>query len=250
MDRLADIGRHNRVDFEEEDMDDADDIASIERRIKSAEMPEPARKVSLKELSRLKKMPNHMPEHAMTRNYLELMTDLPWNKTSPEILDLKKSRQDLDADHYGLDKLKQRVLEYLAVRQLKNSLKGPILCFVGPPGNSIPIFQFTNILNFSAKVWAKQVSGVLLQSHWAGSFTEFLWEERVIRRVGISFTPIIYYHLLIFKFIDYIVFDLDIRGHRRTYIGSMPGRIIQGLKTVGVKNPVFLLDEIDKMVII
>jgi ATP-dependent Lon protease len=134
MDKLADIGRHNRVDFEDEDIDDSDDIASIERRIKSAEMPELARKVSLKELSRLKKMPTHMPEHAMTRNYLELMTDLPWNKISSEILDLKKSRQDLDADHYGLDKLKQRVLEYLAVRQLKNSLKGPILCFVGPPG--------------------------------------------------------------------------------------------------------------------
>jgi ATP-dependent Lon protease len=134
MEKLADISRHNRVDFDEEDSDDADDIASLERKIKAAEMPEQARKVSLKELSRLKKMPTHMPEHAMTRNYLELMTDLPWNKTSPELLNLKKSRQDLDADHYGLDKLKQRVLEYLAVRQLKNSLKGPILCFVGPPG--------------------------------------------------------------------------------------------------------------------
>ena len=134
MDRLADIGRHNRVDLEDEDSDDSDDIATIERKIKSAEMSDLARKVSMKELSRLKKMPTHMPEHAMTRNYLELMTDLPWNKTSPEVLDLKKSRNDLDADHYGLDKLKQRVLEYLAVRQLKNSLKGPILCFVGPPG--------------------------------------------------------------------------------------------------------------------
>jgi ATP-dependent Lon protease len=134
MEKLADISRHNRVDFDEEDSDDADDIASLERKIKAAEMSEQARKVSLKELSRLKKMPTHMPEHAMTRNYLELMTDLPWNKTSPELLNLKKSRQDLDADHYGLDKLKQRVLEYLAVRQLKNSLKGPILCFVGPPG--------------------------------------------------------------------------------------------------------------------
>ena len=134
IDKLIDIGRHNRVDIEDEDMDDSDDIASIERKIKSAEMPETARKVALKELSRLKRMPTHIPDHAIVRNYLELMTELPWNKASPELLDLKKSRQDLDADHYGLDKLKQRVLEYLAVRQLKNSLKGPILCFVGPPG--------------------------------------------------------------------------------------------------------------------
>ncbi|CAG2103158.1 unnamed protein product [Medioppia subpectinata] len=134
MDKLADIGRHNRIDIDDEDSDDSDDIASIERRIRSAEMSELARKVSLKELSRLKKMPTHIPDHAIVRNYLELMTDLPWSKTSPEMLDLKKSRQDLDADHYGLEKLKQRVLEYLAVRQLKNSLKGPILCFVGPPG--------------------------------------------------------------------------------------------------------------------
>lgn len=152
MDRLADIGRHNRVDLEDDDLDDADDIASIERRIKLAEMPDLARKVSIKELSRLKKMPTHMPEHAMTRNYLELMTDLPWNKTSPEVLDIKKSRHDLDADHYGLDKLKQRVLEYLAVRQLKNSLKGPILCFVGPPGirsnKLISVFTIKLIMKF------------------------------------------------------------------------------------------------------
>nr|KAG5707875.1 hypothetical protein BaRGS_031606 [Batillaria attramentaria] len=109
------------------------------------------------------------------KNYLELMLDLPWTKSSKDTLDITQARKDLDADHYGLEKLKKRVLEYLAVRQIKAQLKGPILCFVGPP---------------------------------------------------------------------------DIRGHRRTYIGSMPGRIIQGLKTVGTNNPVFLLDEIDKMVIL
>ncbi|CAG2174939.1 unnamed protein product [Oppiella nova] len=203
MDKLADIGRHNRIDVEDEDVDDSDDIASIERRIKSAEMSELARKVAMKELSRLKKMPTHIPDHAIVRNYLELMTDLPWNKTSPELLDLKKSRQDLDSDHYGLEKLKQRVLEYLAVRQLKNSLKGPILCFVGPPG-----VGKTSVGRSIARSLGREFHRISL----GGACDQ-----------------------------------ADIRGHRRTYIGSMPGRIIQGLKTVGVKNPVFLLDEIDKM---
>ncbi|XP_054164991.1 lon protease homolog 2, peroxisomal-like [Oppia nitens] len=203
MDKLIDIGRHNRVDIEDEDMDDSDDIASIERKIKLADIPETARKVAMKELSRLKKMPTHIPDHAIVRNYLELMTELPWNKTSPELLDLKKSRQDLDADHYGLDKLKQRVLEYLAVRQLKNTLKGPILCFVGPPG-----VGKTSIGRSIARSLGREFHRISL----GGACDQ-----------------------------------ADIRGHRRTYIGSMPGRIIQGLKTVGVKNPVFLLDEIDKM---
>lgn len=126
--------RHQRVDFDDDETEEADDIATLEKKIKAAEMPDPARKVAMKELHRLKKMPAHMPEHAMTRSYLELMIDLPWSKGSNEILDLIKSKQGLDEDHYGLNKLKKRVLEYLAVRQLKNSLKGPILCFVGPPG--------------------------------------------------------------------------------------------------------------------
>jgi len=170
-----------------------------------AELPDHARKMVTNELKRLKKMPAHMPEHAMTRAYLELMTDLPWSKTSPEIVDLEKSRQDLDRDHYGLEKLKKRVLEYLAVRQLKNSLKGPILCFVGPPG-----VGKTSIGRSIAKSLGKEFHRISLGG---------------------------------------ICDQADIRGHRRTYIGSMPGRIIQGLKTVGVRNPVFLMDEIDKMVI-
>lgn len=206
VEKLSNITRQNRVDYDDDDIDDADDNASLERRIKAAEMPEQARKVAMKELTRLKKMPPHMPEHAMTRNYLELMTDLPWSKASPELLDIKKSRFDLDSDHYGLDKLKQRVLEYLAVRQLKNSLKGPILCFVGPPG-----VGKTSIGRSIAKSLGREFHRISLGG---------------------------------------VCDQADIRGHRRTYIGSMPGRIIQGLRTVGVKNPVFLLDEIDKLVCI
>lgn len=167
-------------------------------------MPEQPKKVAMKELQRLKKMPAHMPEHALIRTYLELMTDLPWSKSSPETIDLAKSRADLDKDHYGLEKLKERVLEYLAVRQLKNSLKGPILCFVGPPG-----------------VGKTSVGRSIAKSL-----------KREFHRISLGG----------------VCDQADIRGHRRTYIGSMPGRIIQGLKTVGVRNPVFLMDEIDKMV--
>lgn len=192
------------MDFDDGDaLEEADDIAAIEKKIKLADMPDHAKKVAIKELQRLKKMPIHMPEHAMTRSYLELMTDLPWNRMSPERIDLRKSRQDLDNDHYGLEKLKKRVLEYLAVRQLRNNLKGPILCFVGPPGVGKTSVGKSIANSLGREFHRISLGGVCDQS--------------------------------------------DIRGHRRTYIGSMPGRIIQGLKNVNVKNPVFLLDEIDKM---
>lgn len=204
IEKLSPLTNQPRLDFDDEETDEADDIASIEKKIKAAEMPDHARKVALKELQRLKKMPVHMPEHAMTRGYLELMTELPWSKVSPETVELSKSREILDNDHYGLDKLKRRVLEYLAVRQLKNNLKGPILCFVGPPG-----------------VGKTSVG------------------KSIARSLGREFHRIS---------LGGVCDQADVRGHRRTYIGSMPGRIIQGLKSVNVKNPVFLLDEIDKMV--
>jgi len=204
LEKISPLAKQQRLDFDDGDLEEADDIANIEKKIRAAEMPDHARKVAMKELQRLKKMPIHMPEHAMTRTYLELMTDLPWNKVSPEVVDLKKSKDDLDRDHYGLDKLKRRVLEFLAVRQLKEgSLKGPILCFVGPPGVGKTSVGRSIANSLSREFHRISLGGVCDQS--------------------------------------------DIRGHRRTYIGSMPGRIIQGLKTVGVKNPVFLLDEIDKM---
>ncbi|XP_074599345.1 lon protease homolog 2, peroxisomal-like [Brevipalpus obovatus] len=201
--RIPHLPRHQRVDFDDEEDEEADEIVALERKIKAIDMPEQPKKVAMKELQRLKKMPAHMPEHALIRTYLELMTDLPWSKSSPETIDLAKSREDLDKDHYGLEKLKERVLEYLAVRQLKNSLKGPILCFVGPPG-----------------VGKTSVGRSIAKSL-----------KREFHRISLGG----------------VCDQADIRGHRRTYIGSMPGRIIQGLKTVGVKNPVFLMDEIDKM---
>ncbi|CAL1289936.1 unnamed protein product [Larinioides sclopetarius] len=185
------------------DMDKEDEIAALEKKVRETDMPEQAKKISLREIQRLKKMPPHMPDHAVTRNYIELMTELPWSKQSPEVIDINKSRKDLDADHYGMDKLKKRVLEYLAVRQLKNELKGPILCFVGPPGVGKTSVGRSIAKSLGREFHRISLGGVCDQS--------------------------------------------DIRGHRRTYIGSMPGRIIQGLKTVGVNNPVFLLDEIDKM---
>lgn len=186
-----------------EDIDKVDEIAALEKKVREIEMPEHAKKLSLREIQRLKKMPPHMPDHAVTRNYVELMTELPWFKQTPEVIDINKSRMDLDADHYGMDKLKKRVLEYLAVRQLKNSLKGPILCFIGPPGVGKTSVGRSIAKSLGREFHRISLGGVCDQS--------------------------------------------DIRGHRRTYIGSMPGRIIQGLRTVGVKNPVFLLDEIDKM---
>ncbi|XP_041455193.1 lon protease homolog 2, peroxisomal-like [Lytechinus variegatus] len=199
-------GKPRFIDRQERSNDsesDGDEISELERKIKDAQMPKHAQKACQKELKRLKKMPSAMPEYAMTRNYLELMSELPWSKQSKDTLDIKQARIDLDADHYGLDKLKKRVIEYLAVRQLKNSLKGPILCFVGPPGVG------------------KTSLGRSI-AHTLG---------RAFHRISLG------------GCCD----QSDIRGHRRTYIGSMPGRIIHGLKIVGVNNPVFLLDEIDKL---
>uniref|UniRef100_A0ACB8EAB4 Lon protease-like protein 2 n=1 Tax=Sphaerodactylus townsendi TaxID=933632 RepID=A0ACB8EAB4_9SAUR len=121
------------ADDEEED-EDHDDIVVLEKKIRTSSMPEQALKVCVKEVKRLKKMPQSMPEYALTRNYLELMVELPWNKSTRDRLDIRAARILLDNDHYAMEKLKKRVLEYLAVRQLKSNLKGPILCFVGPPG--------------------------------------------------------------------------------------------------------------------
>ncbi|XP_042351895.1 lon protease homolog 2, peroxisomal [Plectropomus leopardus] len=195
-------GRQFNLDEEDED-EDGDDTAALERKVHGAKMPEAALRVCLKELKRLKKMPQSMPEYALTRNYLDLMVELPWSKSTKDCLDIRAARTLLDNDHYAMDKLKRRVLEYLAVRQLKTSLKGPILCFVGPPG-----VGKTSVGRSIARTLGREFHRIALGG---------------------------------------VCDQSDIRGHRRTYVGSMPGRIINGLKTVAVNNPVFLLDEVDKL---
>ncbi|XP_048580781.1 lon protease homolog 2, peroxisomal isoform X2 [Nematostella vectensis] len=188
---------------DDDDNDDEDDIEELERKIKAAQLPEHAQRVAMKEIKRLKKTPPQFPEHATSRNYLEWMIDLPWSKETKDKLDIAQARRDLDTDHYGLEKLKKRVIEYLAVRKLKNNLKGPILCFVGPPG-----VGKTSV--------GRSVANTL---------------GREFHRISLGG----------------ICDQSDIRGHRRTYVGSMPGRILNALKAVAVKNPVILLDEVDKL---
>ncbi|MBA0611384.1 hypothetical protein Godav_012077, partial [Gossypium davidsonii] len=183
--------------------DDEDDLAALERKMQSAGMPSNIWKHAQRELRRLKKMPPQQPGYNSSRVYLELLADLPWQKASEEQeLDLKAAKDRLDCDHYGLSKVKQRIIEYLAVRKLKPDARGPVLCFVGPPG----------------------VGKTSLASSIAAAL------GRKFVRISLGG----------------VKDEADIRGHRRTYIGSMPGRLIDGLKRVAVCNPVMLLDEIDK----
>ncbi|MFQ6665748.1 hypothetical protein Gotur_032363 [Gossypium turneri] len=183
--------------------DDEDDLASLERKMRNAGMPSNIWKHAQRELRRLKKMQPQQPGYNSSRVYLDLLADLPWQKASEEQeLDLKAAKDHLDCDHYGLVKIKQRIIEYLAVRKLKPDARGPVLCFVGPPG----------------------VGKTSLASSIAAAL------GRKFIRISLGG----------------VKDEADIRGHRRTYIGSMPGRLIDGLKRVGVCNPVMLLDEIDK----
>ncbi|KAK5782815.1 hypothetical protein PVK06_037320 [Gossypium arboreum] len=183
--------------------DDEDDLASLERKMQNAGMPSNIWKHAQRELRRLKKMQPQQPGYNSSRVYLDLLADLPWQKASEEQeMDLKAAKDHLDCDHYGLVKIKQRIIEYLAVRKLKPDARGPVLCFVGPPG----------------------VGKTSLASSIAAAL------GRKFIRISLGG----------------VKDEADIRGHRRTYIGSMPGRLIDGLKRVGVCNPVMLLDEIDK----
>ncbi|GLT91174.1 hypothetical protein SLE2022_090750 [Rubroshorea leprosula] len=183
--------------------DDEDDLVALERKMQGAGMPSNIRKHAQKEFRRLKKMQPQQPGYNSSRVYLELLADLPWQKASEEQeLDIKAAKDRLDSDHYGLIKVKQRIIEYLAVRKLKPDARGPVLCFVGPPG----------------------VGKTSLASSIAAAL------GRKFMRISLGG----------------VKDEADIRGHRRTYIGSMPGRLIDGLKKVGVCNPVMLLDEIDK----
>ncbi|WP_096189592.1 endopeptidase La [Evansella halocellulosilytica] len=179
------------------------EIAELREKIEAADMPDAIEEKAYKELKRYDKIPSSSAESSVIRNYIEWLVQIPWKNETEDLLDIHRSQQILDEDHYGLEKVKERVLEYLAVQQLTNELKGPILCLAGPPGVG--------------------------KTSLARSISRSLGRNFVRMSLG------------------GVRDEAEIRGHRRTYVGAMPGRIIQGMKKAGSVNPVFLLDEIDKM---
>src|ERR1700760_1531726 len=186
------------------DLDDTQkDIAELKEKIENAGMPEETKKDALKELARLSRMNPAAADYSLTRNYIEWLAVLPWAKSSAGEVDILRAKEILDEDHYGLKKVKDRILDYLSVRRLKPDMKGPILCFVGPPG-----VGKTSLGRSIARALGRKFSRISL-----GGMHD----------------------------------EAEIRGHRRTYIGALPGQIIQHLKRVEVKDPVFMLDEIDKL---
>jgi ATP-dependent Lon protease len=181
----------------------ARDTEELKQKIESAGMPDDVKKEALKELGRLARMSPMAADYSVTRNYIEWLAVLPWAKTSGGEIEILKAKEILDADHYDLQKVKDRILDYLSVRRLKPSMKGPILCFVGPPGVG------------------KTSLG-----------------KSIARALGRKFTRLS---------LGGVHDEAEIRGHRRTYIGALPGQIIQGIRRAETKDPVFMLDEIDKV---
>ena len=189
------------------ELGEADDLSSdvndMREQLKKADLPQKAHKAATKELNRLTKMQSYSPESTVSRNYLDWLLNLPWKINTEDSIDLSKAMKILDADHYNLTKVKERIVEHLAVRILKDDMKGPIFCFVGPPGVG------------------KTSLG-----------------RSIARAIGRKFVRIS---------LGGMHDEAEIRGHRRTYIGSMPGRVIKGLRQAESNNPVFMLDEVDKL---
>jgi ATP-dependent Lon protease len=180
-----------------------EEIKALRQKIKKAKMPKEVDKEARRELVRLEQMHPDAAEASMVRTYLDWLIDMPWSKSTPENIDLQKAKKVLEEDHYDLEKVKERILEYLSVRKLKKKMKGPILCFIGPPGVG------------------KTSLG-----------------RSIARALGRKFVRIS---------LGGIRDEAEIRGHRRTYVGALPGRIIQSIKQAGSNNPIFMMDEVDKI---
>jgi ATP-dependent Lon protease len=186
-----------------ESEDDEDEVEALRERIARADMPAEAEKAARKQLGRMRNMSSASAEYQVARNYVEWLTDVPWRKLTPDRLNVADARRVLDEDHHGLDRPKRRILEFLAVRKLRGDVRGPILCFVGPPGVG------------------KTSLG-----------------RSIARAMGRHFVRIS---------LGGVQDEAEIRGHRRTYVGAFPGRVIGGLKRAGSRNPVMVLDEVDKL---